>query len=46
MALENKLGIEDSVELALQEELITKKKAIELFSNNELEKESDSQRSL
>ena len=31
MALENKLGITDSVKLAGEEEKITKKKALELF---------------
>lgn len=33
MALENKLNIEDSVELARQEEKISKKKAKEMFEN-------------
>lgn len=40
MALENKLGITDSVELAKKEEKISKKRAMELFENgvlNELE---------
>lgn len=31
MALKNKLGIENSAELAREEEKISKKKAIELF---------------
>lgn len=37
MALENKLGITDSTQLAREEERISKKKAIELFENNMLE---------
>ena len=37
MALENKLGITDSVELAQMEEKISKKKAIELFESGYLE---------
>lgn len=37
MALENKLGITDSVELARLEEKISKKKAIELFESGYLE---------
>ena len=36
MALENKLGIKDSVELARMEEKISKKKAVELFESGEL----------
>ncbi len=36
MALENKLGIRDSVELAREEERISKKKAIELFESGTL----------
>ena len=34
MALENKLGINDSAELAREEERISKMKAIELYENN------------
>ena len=37
MALENKLGITSSVELARQEELISKKKAMRLFESRMLE---------
>ena len=37
MALENKLGITDSAELAREEERISKKKAIELFEKDILE---------
>ena len=37
MALENKLGIKSSAELARQEERISKKKAVELFENGMLE---------
>ncbi len=37
MALENKLGITSSAELARQEELISKKKAMQLFENRMLE---------
>lgn len=37
MALENKLGITDSVELARAEEKISKKKAIELFESGYLD---------
>ena len=37
MALENKLGITDSVELARTEEKISKKKAIEMFENGYLD---------
>ena len=33
MALENKLGIKSSAELAREEERISKKKAVELFEN-------------
>ena len=33
MVLENKLGLKSSVELAHEEERITKKKALELFEN-------------
>lgn len=33
MALKNKLGIEDSAELARMEEKISKKKAVELFES-------------
>ena len=36
MALENKLGITDSAELAREEERISKKRAIELFETNYL----------
>ncbi|MBP3678087.1 MAG: Fic family protein, partial [Agathobacter sp.] len=38
MALENKLGIENSADLAREEEKISKKKAIELFENGLLDK--------
>lgn len=38
MALENKLGIKNSAELARKEERISKKKAVELFENGMLEK--------
>ncbi|MBQ7232732.1 MAG: Fic family protein [Bacillales bacterium] len=38
MALENKLGIENSAELAREEERISKKKAVEMFENGMLEK--------
>ena len=38
MVLENKLNIKDSSELAIQEEKISKKKAIEMFENGFLEK--------
>lgn len=37
MALENKLGITDSAQLAREEERISKKKAAELFENNILD---------
>lgn len=37
MALENKLGITDSAELAREEERISKKKAIELFESGHLD---------
>lgn len=37
MALENKLGIEDSAELAREEERISKKKAVELFESGRLD---------
>ncbi len=37
MALENKLGIDSSSELARQEELISKKKALELFETGYLD---------
>lgn len=37
MALENKLNITDSVELARMEEKISKTKALELFENNMLD---------
>lgn len=37
MALENKLGITDSVELARMEEKISKKKAVELFESGYLD---------
>ncbi len=36
MAIENKLGIRDSAELARMEEKISKKKAVELFGNDDL----------
>lgn len=38
MALENKLGLSSSAELAREEERISKKKAIELFENGMLDK--------
>lgn len=38
MALENKLGIKSSAELAREEERISKKKAVEMFENGMLEK--------
>lgn len=38
MTLENKLGIQDSTELAREEERISKKKAIELFESGELDR--------
>ena len=38
MALENKLGITSSAELAREEERISKKKAVELFEKNMLDK--------
>ena len=38
MTLENKLGIEDSAELAREEERISKKKAMELFEKGLLDK--------
>ena len=38
MALENKLGIKSSAELAREEERISKKKAVDLFENGMLEK--------
>lgn len=38
MALENKLNITDSTELARMEEKISKKKAVELFENGYLDK--------
>ncbi len=38
MALENKLGIENSAELAREEEKISKKKAMELFGNDFLDR--------
>ena len=37
MALENKLGLENSVELAREEERISKKKAVELFESGLLD---------
>ena len=37
MALENKLGISDSAQLAREEERISKKKAIQLFENGMLD---------
>lgn len=37
MALQNKLGIEDSTELARQEEIISKRKAVELFEKGILQ---------
>lgn len=38
MALENKLGITDAVELVRAEEKMSKKKAIEIFENGDLDK--------
>ena len=38
MALENKLGLESSADLAREEERISKKKALELFDNGILGK--------
>lgn len=38
MALENKLGLDDSSALAREEERISKRKAIELFENSILDK--------
>lgn len=38
LALENKLNIMDSIELARMEEKISKKKAVELFENGYLDK--------
>ena len=38
MALENKLGLTNSADLAREEERISKKKALELFENNLLDK--------
>ena len=38
MALENKLGITNSAELAREEERISKKKAVELFERGSLDK--------
>ncbi len=38
MILENKLGIQDSAELAREEERISKKKAVELFEKGILDK--------
>ena len=38
MALENKLGITNSAELAREEERISKKKAVELFERGALDK--------
>lgn len=37
MTLENKLGIDDSAELAREEERISKKRALELFESGELD---------
>ena len=37
MALENKLGITNSAELAREEERISKKKAVELFESGALD---------
>ena len=37
MALENKLGITDSAELAREEERISKKKAVELYDKGLLD---------
>ena len=38
MALENKLGLDNSADLAREEERISKKKAVELFENGILDK--------
>jgi len=38
MILENKLGINDSLTLAKEEEKISKKKALELFESGKLDK--------
>lgn len=38
MVLNNKLGVKDSVELARHEEKISKKRALELFNNNLMER--------
>ena len=38
MALENKLGLTNSADLAREEERISKKKALELFESGELDK--------
>lgn len=38
MALENKLGITNSADLAREEERISKKKALELFESGMLDK--------
>lgn len=38
MVLENKLGISNEIELAKQEERITKKKALELFETKRTRK--------
>lgn len=38
MAVENKLGITNSAELAREEERISKKKAVELFESGSLDK--------
>ena len=38
MALENKLGITNSAELAREEERISKKKAVEMFESGALDK--------
>ena len=38
MALENKLGLENSADLARMEEKISKKKAVGLFENDLLDK--------
>ena len=37
MTLENKLGINDALELAHEEERLTKKRALELFDKNILD---------
>ena len=37
MALENKLGLDNSTDLAREEERISKKKAVELFENGILD---------